>query len=80
MQRLVDLPTGIESRVFRISEVAEHDAPHLLAVLHDGGVVPEARIRVADRADGQIRLIVEGHPVILSDGVAAAVWVESAPG
>jgi DtxR family Mn-dependent transcriptional regulator len=79
MQRLVDLPTGVESRVFRISEVAEHDAPHLLAVLHDGGVVPDAGILLVERADGQLRLEVEGHPVVLSEGVAAAVWVESAP-
>jgi DtxR family Mn-dependent transcriptional regulator len=79
MQRLIELPAGVESRVFRISEVAEHDAPQLLAVLHDGGVVPQARIRVAERGEGQLRLIVEGHPVVLSEGVAAAVWVESAP-
>ncbi|MGH7722715.1 MAG: metal-dependent transcriptional regulator [Candidatus Dormibacteria bacterium] len=79
MQRLVELPTGVGSRVFRISEVAEHDAPHLLAVLHDGGVVPEASLLVVDRGEGQLRLVVEGHPVVLSEGVAAAVWVESAP-
>ncbi|HSP65436.1 MAG TPA: metal-dependent transcriptional regulator [Candidatus Deferrimicrobium sp.] len=79
MQRLVELASGVESRVFRISEVAEHDAPQLLAVLHDGGVVPQARIRVAERGEGQLRLVVEGHPVVLSEGVAAAVWVESAP-
>ncbi len=79
MQRLVELPVGVESRVFRISEVAEHEAPQLLAVLHDGGVVPQAEIRVGERADGQLRLIVDGHPVVLSEGVAAAVWVESAP-
>jgi DtxR family Mn-dependent transcriptional regulator len=79
MQRLAELPTGVASRVFRISEVAEHDAPQLLAVLHDAGVVPEARIQVVDRADTQLRLIVEGQPVVLSEGVATAVWVESAP-
>jgi len=79
MQRLVHLPTGVESRVFRISEVAEHDAPHLLAVLHDGGLVPDARILLVERGDHQLRLIVEGHPAVLSDTVAAAVWVESAP-
>jgi DtxR family transcriptional regulator, Mn-dependent transcriptional regulator len=79
MQRLADLPTGVESRVFRISEVAEHDAPQLLAVLHDGGVVPDAAILVSERVDGQLRLMVEGHPVVLSEGVAIAVWVESAP-
>lgn len=79
MQRLADLPTGVQSRVFRISEVAEHDAPQLLAVLHDGGVVPDAAILVSERVDGQLRLMVEGHPVVLSEGVAVAVWVESAP-
>ncbi len=79
MLRLTELPAGVESRVFRISEVAEHDAPQLLAVLHDGGVVPEAAILVVERADGRLRLVVEGHPVVLSDAVAAAVWVESGP-
>jgi DtxR family Mn-dependent transcriptional regulator len=79
MQRLTDLPAGVESRVFRISEVAEHDAPQLLAVLHDGGLVPESRILVVERGDGHLRLVVEGHPVMLSEGVAAAVWVESGP-
>jgi DtxR family Mn-dependent transcriptional regulator len=79
MQRLTDLPAGVESRVFRISEVAEHNAPQLLAVLHDGGLVPESRILVVERGDGHLRLVVEGHPVMLSEGVAAAVWVESGP-
>jgi DtxR family Mn-dependent transcriptional regulator len=79
MQRLAELPAGVESRVLRISEVAEHEAPQLLAVLHDGGLVPQARILVRERIDGQLRLDVEGHPVVLSDGVAGAVWVESGP-
>jgi DtxR family Mn-dependent transcriptional regulator len=79
MQRLSALPAGVESRVFRISEVAEHDAPQLLAVLHDAGLVPEARVLVQDREEGQLRLVVEGHPVVISDGVAAVVWVESPP-
>jgi Fe2+ transport system protein FeoA len=79
MQRLTDLPAGVESRVFRISEVAEHEAPQILAVLHDGGLVPDSRIVVVVRAGGQLRLVVEGHPVVLSEAVAAAVWVESGP-
>ncbi|MDQ2959649.1 MAG: metal-dependent transcriptional regulator [Candidatus Dormibacteraeota bacterium] len=77
MIRLADLPAGRESRVSRVSEVAEHDAPQLLAVLHDGGLVPEARVRVEGREEGQVRMVVDGHPVVVSDGVAAAVWVES---
>jgi hypothetical protein len=77
MVRLPDLPAGVESRVFRVSEVAEHDAPHLLAVLHDGGLIPEARVLVRDRAEGQLRLVVDGHPVVVSEGAAATVWVES---
>lgn len=80
MVRLVDLPAGAESRVFRVSEVAEHDAPQLLRVLHDGGLVPEARVRIDGRSGGELRLVVDGHPVVVSDGVAAAVWVESPPG
>jgi hypothetical protein len=79
MMRLPDLPVGVESRVFRVSEVAEHEAPHLLAVLHDGGLLPEARVLVRDRAEGQLRLVVDGHPVVVSEGVAGTVWVESPP-
>jgi DtxR family Mn-dependent transcriptional regulator len=79
MQRLLDLPTGVESRVFRVSEVAEHDAPQLLAVLHDGGLVPEARVTVREKADGRLRLVVDGHAAVVSDSAAAAVWVESPP-
>ncbi|MHB8719736.1 MAG: metal-dependent transcriptional regulator [Candidatus Dormibacteria bacterium] len=77
MMRLADLPEGARSRVVRVSEVAEHDAPQLLAVLHDGGLVPEARVRVEGREEGRLRLEVDGHPVVVSDGVVAAVWVES---
>jgi DtxR family transcriptional regulator, Mn-dependent transcriptional regulator len=79
MVRLTDLPAGVESRVFRVSEVAEHDAPHLLAVLHDGGLIPEARVLVRDHSEGQLRMDVDGHPVVVSEGVAATVWVESPP-
>lgn len=80
MQRLNELPSGVESRVFRISEVAEHDAPQLLAVLHDRGLTPNARVLVRGRTEAQLRLLVDGRPVVISRGVAAAVWVESAPG
>jgi DtxR family Mn-dependent transcriptional regulator len=79
MVRLTDLTAGVESRVFRVSEVAEHDAPQLLAVLHDGGLTPDARVLVRERSDGQLRLTVDGHPVVVSEGVAEAVWVESPP-
>ena len=74
---LPELPDGAESRVFRISEVAEHDAPQLLAVLHDGGLVPEAGVRIDGRGEGRLRLTVDGHPTVVTDGVAAAVWVEA---
>lgn len=77
MMRLTELPTAVESRVCRVSEVAEHDAPQLLAVLHDGGLIPDARVVVGERADGQLRLTVDGHPVVVSEGVAAVVWVEA---
>lgn len=77
MVRLVDLPEEVESRVFRISEMAEHDAPQLLAVLHDAGLTPEAGVVVGQRAGGQLRLRVDGHPVVVSEAVAHAVWVES---
>ena len=77
MVRLADLPDGAVSRVFRVSEVAEHDAPQLLAVLHDGGLVPEASVCIEGRGGGRLRLLVDGHPTVVTEGVAAAVWVEA---
>ena len=38
--RLVDLADGEHARVARISEVAEHEAPQLLHLLDERGIVP----------------------------------------
>lgn len=75
--RLTDLPVDRPSRVLRVSEVAEHDAPHLLGVLHDSGLVPGAAVVVAGRGDGQVRLRVDGTAVSVSQVVASAVWAEA---
>lgn len=79
MRRLTELPEGVQSRVFRVSEVAEHEAPQLLGVLHDSGLVPDAHVAVRGREDGHLRLEVDGHAVVVSGAAAAAVWVESPP-
>jgi DtxR family Mn-dependent transcriptional regulator len=71
LTRLVDLAPGGVGRVARISEVAEHDAPHLLATLSTHRLYPGAEIRV----DGAQRFDMGSGPFALDDLVARAVWV-----
>lgn len=76
---LADLPAGAAAHVRRISEVAEHDAPDLLADLRDYGLVTGTRVTVAaGGADEGIRVKV-GRDVHPMDGaVARLIWVEPA--
>ncbi len=62
------------ARVVRISEVAEHEAPQLLRLLHDLEVTPGRRVTV--RTPGTpLRVEVDGRPVEVDRGAARAVWV-----
>jgi DtxR family Mn-dependent transcriptional regulator len=68
------LPPGRSGVVTRISEVAEHEAPQLLGVLHDVGLTPGRRVVV--RSPGsRLECEVEGRPVSVEAGAARAVWV-----
>ena len=55
--RLVELEDGDLARVARISEVAEHEAPHLLHLLDERGIVPGIEVGIVSRT----RERVESH-------------------
>lgn len=73
--RLTELAPGARGRIARISEVAEHDAPHLLATLNTHQLYPGTEIQVLAAAGGSIDA--GAGPVPLDDLVARAVWVTS---
>ena len=75
---LRDLPPGAESKVQRISEVAEHDAPHLLRFLGDSGLHIGARVVATERnpGAGTVTVDVGGTRVAMSLDVAGKIWVD----
>ncbi len=75
---LADLEPGTPALVRRISEVAEHDAPDLLRLLDESGLVTGRRVQVAaTRAStGAISVRVGRRQVALSTEVARSIWVE----
>jgi len=77
---LADLEPGTPARVRRISEVAEHEAPALLAMLaehaiHEGS---EVTMIATDLGLSEVGLVVAGEPLTLSLDAARLIWVESA--
>jgi len=77
---LADLEPGTPARVRRISEVAEHEAPALLAMLaehaiHEGS---EVTMIATDLGLPEVGLVVAGEPLSLSLDAARLIWVESA--
>lgn len=78
-RRLSVLGEGAQARVTRISEVAEREAPILLAYLHDRRLVPGAEVGVteADPVGKTLRIRIRGteREVTLSHETAAKVWV-----
>jgi len=75
--RLVDLEPGESGRVARISEVAEHEAPHLLTALDERGLVPGRGLTVLERTVEGWRLTVGDEQVSVATGVARAIWVDT---
>lgn len=75
---LRDLPPGGKSRVRRVSEVAEHDAPQLLRFLSDSGLNLGAQVVAAERNPGAGTVTVEvgGNMVAMSLDVAGKIWVD----
>ena len=78
LTRLTDLDEGARGRIARISEVAEHDAPHLLATLSEHHLFPGVEVRVLEGGAGGRRLDAGSGVVAIDDVVAHAVWVTEA--
>jgi DtxR family transcriptional regulator, Mn-dependent transcriptional regulator len=74
--RLSSLRTGDSARLTRVSEVAEREAPRLLAYLHDRKLTPAREISVmdADEVGKTRRVRVADREVTLSHETASKVW------
>ncbi|MFI5283686.1 MAG: metal-dependent transcriptional regulator [Candidatus Dormibacterales bacterium] len=79
--RLSALTAGTRASVTRVSEVAEREAPALLAYLHQRDLVPRREIRVleVDVVAKTIRVRVKARAVTLSHETAAKIWAVPAP-
>jgi DtxR family transcriptional regulator, iron-dependent repressor len=74
--RLSSLKTGDSATLTRVSEVAEREAPRLLAYLHDRNLTPAREISVmdADEVGKTLRVRVADREVTLSHETASKVW------
>jgi DtxR family Mn-dependent transcriptional regulator len=75
---LRDLPPGTQSRVRRVSEVAEHETPQLLNFLESSGLRLGVAVtsREVNAGAGTLTVEVNGRPVAMSLEVAGKIWVE----
>jgi DtxR family Mn-dependent transcriptional regulator len=75
---LADMPVGASAHIRRISEVAEHDAPDLLADLRDYGLVTgtEIALATANRGMDALPIQVNGEIRPIGTSVARLIWVE----
>lgn len=75
--RLAGLAPGARAAITRVSEVAEREAPKLLAYLHDRGLTPGRELRVVDVDDvgRTLRLRAGESEVTLSHETAGKLWV-----
>jgi DtxR family transcriptional regulator, Mn-dependent transcriptional regulator len=75
--RLAQLRAGTKAAITRVSEVAEREAPRLLAYLHERGLTPGRRLSVVD-VDGVGRTIevrAGDRHLTLSHETARKLWV-----
>ena len=74
--RLSELPGGGRATITRVSEVAEREAPALLAYLSDRGLVPGREVTIAevDEVGKTVRVAVGPREVTLSRETASKVW------
>ena len=77
LMRLVDLADGEHARVARISEVAEHEAPQLLHILDQRGIVPGIDVGVVARSPAGWRVQAGSGEFQIDPNTASAVWVEA---
>ncbi len=76
-QRLASLAAGARAAISRISEVAEREAPLLLAYLAERGLIPGRHVAVVE-VDGvgrTIRIRAGKREITLSHDTAAKLWV-----
>jgi len=80
--RLSSLAAGQGASITRVSEVAEREAPPLLAYLHQRELTPGREVSVAetDEVGKTVRVSVGGRDVTLSHETASKVWVVPAAG
>jgi DtxR family Mn-dependent transcriptional regulator len=76
-RRLASLPAGGRAAISRVSEVAEREAPLLLAYLDERGLVPGRELVVVEVDDigRTIRIKAGRREVTLSHDTAAKLWV-----
>ena len=74
--RLSALKTGAEASVSRVSEVAEREAPLLLAYLHQRKLTPGQKVVVleVDEVAKTVRVGAAGRQVTLSHDTASKLW------
>jgi len=75
--RLSTVAPSTAARVSRVSEVAEREAPALLAYLQEKGLVPGAELAISeiDTVGRTLRFEVRGTEFVLSRETADKVWV-----
>jgi len=75
--RLANLDAGARASITRVSEVAEREAPLLLAYLHERKLVPGREVSVVevDGVAGTLRIKAGGRELTLSHETAGKVWV-----
>jgi DtxR family Mn-dependent transcriptional regulator len=74
---LSSLARGDTSRVARISEVAEHEAPDLLTLLYEARIIPGSRLTVlSEPGDDEFVLEVGDTRRQIPGWAASAIWVE----
>ena len=75
--RLARLTTGSRAAITRVSEVAEREAPRLLAYLFDRGLIPGRNLQVleVDDVGRTLRLRAGDADVTLSHETAGKLWV-----
>jgi DtxR family Mn-dependent transcriptional regulator len=78
--RLTELQDGDQARVARISEVAEHEAPQLLHLLDERGIVPGIEVALVSRSPGAWNLTVADTEAAVDAATARAIWVEAPNG
>jgi DtxR family Mn-dependent transcriptional regulator len=74
--KLSSLRTGDSANLTRVSEVAEREAPPLLAYLHQRDLTPGRQVKVleVDEVAKTLRVSVADREVTLSHETAAKLW------